>query len=158
MLQERTGETRNFPGSIFACASMNFGPRVRSFIHRDFLNLAFGWCAITALGDFDPAKGGHLILWDLKLAVEFPPGSTILIPSAALTHSNTTICRDKSRLSFTQYSAGGLFRWVDNGFQTEEQLKVSDEEGYAQMLKLKGVRWKMGLEMYSKIDDILECM
>ncbi|KAJ7156364.1 hypothetical protein C8R46DRAFT_1226585 [Mycena filopes] len=28
--------------------------------HRDFANLAFGWCAITALGDYDFTKGGHV--------------------------------------------------------------------------------------------------
>ncbi|KAJ7624191.1 hypothetical protein B0H17DRAFT_1151319 [Mycena rosella] len=55
-----------------------------------FVN-AWGWCSITALGDFDPNKGGHLILWDLRLAIRFPPGSTILIPSALLHHSNVAI-------------------------------------------------------------------
>lgn len=157
VVEEMTGESRNFAGSIFACASMNFGPRVRSFMHRDPLNLPFGWCAITALGDFDPTKGGHLILWDLKLAVEFPPASTILIPSATLTHSNTAICGShESRLSFTQYSAGGLFRWVDNGCQTEPELMDSDKERHAQMLELKKTRcqWEMGLAMYSKLDDL----
>lgn len=155
-MERMTGESRNYPGSIFACASMNFGPRVRSFIHRDSLNLAFGWCAITALGDFDPTVGGHLILWDLQLAIEFPPGSTILIPSATLTHSNTAIRTHETRLSFTQYTAGGMFRWVDNGGQTEKELKASDEGRYKEMLKLKPLRWKMGLEMYSKVDDLLE--
>jgi hypothetical protein len=62
-----------------------------TFPHLDFANLAWGWCAITALGDFDPDKGGHLILWDLKLIIRFPPGSTILIPSTLIHHSNTSI-------------------------------------------------------------------
>jgi hypothetical protein len=158
IVENTTGESRNFPGSTFACASMNFGPSVRSFKHRDSLNLPFGWCAITALGDFDAKNGGHLILWELKLAVEFPPGSTILIPSATLTHSNTAVCSQESRLSLTQYSAGGLFRWVDNGCRTEGELKESDKEGYARMLKLKETRWEMGLAMYSKLDDLLECI
>jgi hypothetical protein len=153
-----TGESRNFSGSVFACASMNFGPRVHTFMHRDSLNLPFGWCAVTALGDFDPTKGGHLILWDLKLAIQFPPGSTILIPSATLTHSNTAVRDHESRLSFTQYSAGGIFRWADNGCQTEAELKASDKEGYARMLKLKETRWEMGLAMYSRLDELLECI
>lgn len=158
-VEEATGESRNFARSVFACASMKFGPRVRPFMHRDPLNLPFGWCAVTALGDFDPTKGGHLILWDLKLAIEFPPGSTILIPSATLTHSNTAICgSNESRLSFAQYSAGGLFRWVDNGCQTEGELKASDKKRYAQMLNLKETRWKMGLAMYSKVEDLLELL
>jgi hypothetical protein len=156
VVENMTGESRNFAGSTFACATMNFGPRVRSFMHRDTQNLPFGWCAITALGDFDPTKGGHLILWDVKLAIEFPPGSTILIPSATLTHSNTAVHMDESRLSFTQYSAGGMFRWVDNGCQTEAGLKASDKKGYEKMIRLKdaGTRWNTGLAMYSKLQDL----
>lgn len=159
VVEEATGESRNFAGSVFACASMNFGPRVRSFMHRDPLNLPFGWCAITALGEFDSTKGGHLILWDLKLAIEFPPASTILIPSATLTHSNTAVYgSNESRLSLAQYTAGGIFRWVDNGCQTEGELRASDKKAYARMLELKETRWKMGLAMYSKQEDLLEVL
>ncbi|KAF7288197.1 hypothetical protein HMN09_01419100 [Mycena chlorophos] len=57
---------------LFAAATFNLGPNVWTFKHRDVLNLPFGWCAITALGDFDHTKGGHLVLWDLKLVVQFP--------------------------------------------------------------------------------------
>ncbi|KAJ7349397.1 hypothetical protein DFH08DRAFT_614266, partial [Mycena albidolilacea] len=49
--------------SVFVAAMFNFGPRTVTFPHIDFANLAWGWCAITALGDFNPDKGSHLILW-----------------------------------------------------------------------------------------------
>ena len=45
---------RNFLNSVFACATFNFGPTVCTFDHTDPGNLPFGWCAITALGKFDP--------------------------------------------------------------------------------------------------------
>ncbi|KAJ7811810.1 hypothetical protein B0H14DRAFT_2378080, partial [Mycena olivaceomarginata] len=109
----------NFPRnvSVFAAATFNFGPRTVTFSHLDFANLAWGWCAITALGDFDPDRGGHLILWDLKLIIRFPPGSTILIPSALIRHSNTSIQAHEKRFSFMQYTSAGIFRFVDNGFK-----------------------------------------
>ncbi|KAJ7236141.1 hypothetical protein C8J57DRAFT_972166, partial [Mycena rebaudengoi] len=69
------------------------------------------------LGNFDPDHGGHLILWDLKLIISFPPSSTILIPSAILQHSSVGVQPHERRYSFTQYSAGGLFGWIRNGFQ-----------------------------------------
>ncbi|KAJ6502981.1 hypothetical protein DFH09DRAFT_1102283 [Mycena vulgaris] len=69
----------NFAGSVFAACTFNFGPHAITVPHLDFANLSWGWCAITALGNFDPDLGGHLILWDLKLVIRFPPGSTILI-------------------------------------------------------------------------------
>ncbi|THU86218.1 hypothetical protein K435DRAFT_597299, partial [Dendrothele bispora CBS 962.96] len=99
-----------FSDSVFASYTVNFGPVTVSHPHTDSANLSFGWCAITALGRFDPDKGGHLILWDLNLIIRFPPGSTILIPSALLTHSNTPIQDGEFRYSFVQYSAAALFR------------------------------------------------
>ncbi|KAJ7937906.1 hypothetical protein B0H13DRAFT_1580401, partial [Mycena leptocephala] len=66
---------------------------------------------------FDPDFGGHLVLWDLKLVIRFPPGATILIPSAIVRHSNVPIRPDERRCSFTQYTAGGLFRWIRDGFK-----------------------------------------
>jgi hypothetical protein len=45
---------------------------------------------------------------------------------------------------------------VDNGCQTEDQLQESDREGYQKMMKLKEARWRIGLAMYSKIEELLE--
>ncbi|KAF8131775.1 hypothetical protein K438DRAFT_1694725, partial [Mycena galopus ATCC 62051] len=109
-----------FLGSIFAACTFNFGPRAATCPHLDFGNLAWSWCAITALGWFDADRGGHLILWDLKLVIRFPAGSTILIPSAILRHSNVPVQQHEKRFSVTQYSAGGLFRWIRNGYMTDE--------------------------------------
>ncbi|KAJ6459298.1 hypothetical protein C8R45DRAFT_1221437 [Mycena sanguinolenta] len=111
-----------FESSIFAACTFNFGPRASTCPHLDFGNLAWGWCAITALGSFDADRGGHLILWDLKMVIRFPAGATILIPSAILRHSNVPVQRHEMRSSFVQYTAGGLFRWVRNGFMTDEDF------------------------------------
>ncbi|PBK61848.1 hypothetical protein ARMSODRAFT_864955, partial [Armillaria solidipes] len=111
----------NFPRSTFPCAAFNFGGSVWAFKHRDILNCPYGWCAITALGRFDHTRGAHLILWELKLFIQFPHAATIFIPSATLTHSNTPPVEGDSRTSFTQFLAGGILRWVDNGFRTEKE-------------------------------------
>ncbi|KAJ3718182.1 hypothetical protein C8R42DRAFT_548423, partial [Lentinula raphanica] len=86
--------------------------------HRDFLNWPFGWCAITALGTFDATRSAQLILWELKLVIDFPHAATVLIPSAVITHSNMPVAEGDTRMSFTQYTAGSIFRWVENGCQT----------------------------------------
>jgi len=96
----------------FAAITFNIGPAACTKPHKDMMNLSWGWCAVTSLGCYDHTKGGHLVLWDLKLAVEFPPYSTIFIPSAILGHSNTSIGPAEYRSSVTQYNSSGLFRWV----------------------------------------------
>ncbi|KZT18950.1 hypothetical protein NEOLEDRAFT_1078982, partial [Neolentinus lepideus HHB14362 ss-1] len=143
---------RHFPRSAFACYAFNLGGKVRSYIHTDHLNLPFGWCAITALGTFNPRKGGHLVLWDLKLVVEFPPGSTIFIPSAILRHSNIAIQPGERRLSFVQWTAGGLFRWVDFGFKSAKAFQ--DEVGKQAAEEANSRRWKEGLNLLPRLSDL----
>ncbi|KAF8150125.1 hypothetical protein B0H34DRAFT_732626 [Crassisporium funariophilum] len=126
-----------------------------TFKHHDSLNLPFGWCAILALGKFDPTLGGHLILWDTKTVIEFPPGSTILIPSSTMSHSNVAVQERESRVSFTQYTAGGIFRYVDNDFRTEKEFEAEDKNGYEAMCELKKTRWKMGVGLFSSMDELL---
>ncbi|KAJ7720634.1 hypothetical protein B0H16DRAFT_1792663 [Mycena metata] len=59
----------NVAFTVFATCTFNFGPHALTIPHLDFGNLAWGWCVITALGHFNPDRGGHLILWNLKLVI-----------------------------------------------------------------------------------------
>jgi len=145
---------RNFLCSIFACATFNFGPLTITFSHTNQGNLGWGWCSVSALGPFNHLLGSHLILWDLGLVIDFPPGSTILIPSAVIRHSNTTIQDDERRYSFTQYAAGGLFRWVYNGFCSDRDFLAKASK--AQKTKRdadRARRWQDGLAMFSKLSE-----
>ncbi|KAJ7742400.1 hypothetical protein B0H14DRAFT_3515125 [Mycena olivaceomarginata] len=146
---------RPFKNGIFSACTFNLGPRTCAPGHCDFANLAFGLCTITALGDFDYKTGGHLVLWDCKLVIEFPPGCTILIPSAAIYHSNIPIGRKEHRYSFTQYTAGGLFRWVEHDFKTEEEYFTSLSAEQAEEEKELGLaRVEAGAGLYSTIDEL----
>ncbi|KAJ7667890.1 hypothetical protein DFH06DRAFT_1126580 [Mycena polygramma] len=142
----------NFARSVFAACTFNFGPHAITVPHLDFGNLAWGWCAITALGDFDPDVGGHLILWNLKLVIRFPPGSTILIPSAIIRHSNVPVRAHERRFSFTQYTAGGLFRWIRNGFRSDEDFKAhATTAERAEREAEARTRWESGVAMFDTV-------
>lgn len=146
---------RPFINSIWCACTFNLGPYTCALGHRDFANLAFGWCAITALGFFDYTKGGHLVLWDCKLVLEFPPGSTILIPSAAIFHSNIPISAGESRYSFTQYTAGGIFRWVEHGFRTEDEyLATLSKEELKEEQELGLERAVIGAGLFSTLKEL----
>lgn len=86
--------------------------------------------------------------------VEFPPNSLALIPSATVELSNSPIAKDEERVSFTLFCGGGLFRWVDNGFRTEKQLEKQDSKEYARMCDKKTSRWKDGLALLRKYEDV----
>ncbi|KAJ7713588.1 hypothetical protein B0H14DRAFT_3523325 [Mycena olivaceomarginata] len=144
-----------FENTVFAAITFNFGPRAFTRRHLDFANLSWGWCSITPLGSFDPDFGGHLILWDLRLVIRFPAGSTVFIPSAIIQHSNVPIRSHETRSSFTQYTAGGLFRWVRNGVRTnkdfENEASVAEKALRAAEAE---TRWEDGMDMFSTIDEL----
>ena len=144
---------RNFERSVFSCAAFNFPPSVATLPHRDSENLPFGWCVVQALGDFDPTEGGHLVLDDLRVVVEFPAGTSIYLPSATFTHSNIPVREGESRSSFTQYTPGHLFRWVENGCKTDSELTKSEKK---EMKEKRKTRWINGIQMWSTLSEIRE--
>ncbi|OSD03346.1 hypothetical protein PYCCODRAFT_1444670 [Trametes coccinea BRFM310] len=100
---------RNLSRSDFSCMTFNMGPRTRTVPHRDHLNLPYGWCAITALGTFNPKRA------------------------------------QESRYSLTQYTAGGVFRWVACGFQSARNAGLSNKD-----LGSSGqAHWQEGLQLLS---------
>ncbi|KAJ3933653.1 MAG: hypothetical protein NXY57DRAFT_891658 [Lentinula lateritia] len=143
--------------TAFAATTINHGPQTCTGRHRDAGNTAHGWCSDTALGNFDADKGGHLVLWDLKLIIRFPAGATILFPSALITHSNLPIQTHETRYSIIQYSSGGLFRWRYNGWcsdktflahATVEQLQKRERE--------RAQRWSINLQKFTRWQDLFD--
>lgn len=119
--------------------------------HADTGNLAAGGCPVTSGGDYNPKLGGHMVLFSLGIAVEFPPGSTIIIPSSTLPHGNTAIQPGETRVSFTQYCAGGLHRWVEYGYQS---VKSCTKEIRERMASETSSRWLVALNRFSKVDEL----
>lgn len=114
-----------------------------------------GICAITALGDYDPKHDGHLVQWDLKLIIKFPPRSTILIPSVSVHHCNISIHEGETQYSFTQYVAGRLFHRVDHGFQTEKVYK----SGWSKQRKQEGLaigrhHWEEAIDLFPTLEEL----
>ncbi|KAF8195981.1 hypothetical protein K438DRAFT_1968448 [Mycena galopus ATCC 62051] len=91
---------------------------------------------------------------DLKLIIRFPPGSTILIPSALMRHSNTSIQTHETRFSFTQYTSAGIFRFIENGFQSDKAVYSGglSHMDHAARIAARKSRWLEGLKMYRRWD------
>ncbi|KAJ6629017.1 hypothetical protein B0H10DRAFT_2252346 [Mycena sp. CBHHK59/15] len=136
------GLQHNFMNSIFPAITFNLGPQSVTFEHLDFHNNPHG-CA-------------HLYLKQLKLVVEFPPGTTTLIPSAIIDHGNTPLTAGETQYSITQYAAGGLFRYVKYGFKTAKQLLAqnSGRQLKAEIDGSPGEQARWGLGLFSKMDDL----
>ncbi len=143
-----------FPHSVFPAVSCNFGPNATTRMHLDHANRAVGLCAIFATGSYDHVLGGHLILHDFRLVIQFPAGATVLIPSATCRHGNTAIQDGETRTVLTQYAAGGLFRYMEYGFMTWKAL-VDRRPAMADFLNEgRDMRWERELELYSKVDEL----
>ncbi|KAJ7093334.1 hypothetical protein B0H15DRAFT_761452, partial [Mycena belliarum] len=118
LFEHHDGLQHNFSNSIFPSATFNLGPDVVTDEHADFNNLIHGLCGVTSGGSFDHKAGGQIYMKQIKMVIDFPSGATILLPSAFIDHGNTPIHGGDTRFSFTQYAAGGLFRWVKYGFRS----------------------------------------
>ncbi|KAJ7348544.1 hypothetical protein DFH08DRAFT_808276 [Mycena albidolilacea] len=132
---------RPFVNSIWSVCTFNLGPRTCAFGHRDFANLAYG----AGISFFGTASS----------SLEFPPGCTILIPSAAIFHSNTQIAEHETRYSFTQYTAGALFRWVEREFRSEKDyIATLTAEEIEEKRKLGLERAAAGAALFSTLDEL----
>jgi hypothetical protein len=147
---------RPFPKSAYPGLTINFGPRTVCHDHLDCTNAAGVPCAITALGDFDHHKGGHLVLFDLKLIVPFPSGSTILLPSASLRHGNLGIQDGETRMSMTQYCSGGLLRHYDYGFKMYKGENGMSEAKRKEVDASAQRRWEEVMARFSTLDSLLD--
>ena len=143
-----------FPNSIFPACTFNLGPQAISIFHFDAKNIPNGFIVITPLGNFDYKKGGHIVFKTLKLVIEFPPGCSILFLSAVIKHANTPIGPDETRMSFTQYAAGGLFRWVANDFQTKETLQQTNPALAARNDQKAKTAWRDSIRRLSVIKKL----
>lgn len=110
----------DFPESIWHSRSYNGdkNKRASAYMHRDSANLAYGWCAIQALGDFDHTQGGHLALRELGIVTQFPGGSAIIAPSSVVEHGVTPVTKHETRTSLIHFSPAGIFRHVEYDFCT----------------------------------------
>lgn len=93
-------------------------------------------------------------MYDLKLAIEFPSGSTIVIPSASLSHGNTAIQPGETRVSFTQFCAGGLIRWVRYGFQSMASCLVNNPVLRRRLDAGAEGRWLRAVGRFSKVSEL----
>ncbi|KAK7434134.1 hypothetical protein VKT23_020360 [Stygiomarasmius scandens] len=143
--------TKTFPSTVFAAATFNLDDQTLSAEHLDYFNFLFGLCAVTAFGNFDPTVGAHIILWDLQVVIEFPPSTSMLIPSCWCRHSNTAMSKDSIRHSFVQYSAGGLFRYDDDGMRTRASMSMREWRNKESQARN---RVKEGLQLYSTLEEL----
>ncbi|KAJ7683505.1 hypothetical protein B0H14DRAFT_2422399, partial [Mycena olivaceomarginata] len=79
----------------------------------------------------------------------------VFIPSAIIQHSNVPIRSHETRSSFTQYTAGGLFRWVRNGFRTNEDFENGTSVAEKALRAAEAETWwEDGMDMFSTIDEL----
>lgn len=147
----------NFSNSIYPAITFNCGPTTSCLEHADHGNAANMLCAISSAGTYNPRTGGHMVIYPLKKFWQFPPGSTILIPSATVAHGNTPTHAGETRFSITQYCSGGLLRWVEYGFRSVKALLA--QPGGAQAKRDidgdPGSRWAWALSLFSTFDELL---
>ncbi|KAJ7821874.1 hypothetical protein B0H14DRAFT_2598895 [Mycena olivaceomarginata] len=139
LLQKNPHLRRIFARSPFAAVTANLGPVSVSPPHTDAGNKADGMCLIGALGNFDADKGGHLHTHPFRRGY-------------SLKHAYP---RWEDRFSLIQYSAGGLFRWIANGFRSDLAWAASaSTAGLARREEDRKSRWRTALKKFALWKDV----
>lgn len=145
-------EAGRLKNTSFASSTVNIG-RSCTFLHRDSLNKPFHFCAVLALGHFPHESVGQIILWELGVVVDFPPGTVALLPSADITHGNTALGESDGRTSITWYTAGSLFQYSDAGMGTQGELDLHPEKKEEYQRRVRD-RTDEALRLFVKVDDL----
>jgi hypothetical protein len=94
------------------------------------------------------------VLPNLRMVIEFPAGAIILIPLALLTHTNTPVRPGEERMSFTQYSAGGHFHYIDYDCQTMKEAEKSDKSQFEKVQQQGETNGSRKWGMYIKMEEL----
>ena len=111
----------------FAAFGFNIGRKIVTAPHKDHQNFVTGLCLVIPFDHFDHKASCRLILKEFGIEMEVGAGVPVLIPSALVTHYNTAMQDAGIRMSFTAWSAGSLFQWVDLGNQPLCALSQSEQ-------------------------------
>ncbi|KAJ7697296.1 hypothetical protein B0H16DRAFT_1484810 [Mycena metata] len=122
---------QDHPDSLYPCDSSVFSAATVDFGGPPCCIFAPGvpdrqqvrqWSILTALGNYKPRHGGHVIFWDLGLVVCFPPGSSILIPTGLIRYSFVRVRPGERRYSLLQWAGAGIARWFLNNGHSDMQF------------------------------------
>ncbi|KAJ3575947.1 hypothetical protein NP233_g763 [Leucocoprinus birnbaumii] len=147
------------PADVYPRVAVNFGPKAWTNRHRDPKDYALAWCIVQSFGRFNPKLGGHVVLDDLRLFIEFPAGSCILLPSATLLHGNlpVRVNQGETRASITQYFPGGLLRYVDHGFKLQSTIKHASRKIQEEAARVRHELWKKDRsDMFMTVRELVQ--
>lgn len=116
----------------------------------------WGLCIVWILGMFDHQKGGHIVLHEAMRIVEVRPGRGLIFPSACITHETIPIDESETRRGFTAYSAAGLWRFIDQGCQSQAAWKSKAPDAEHQHKQEGHRRWENGVSKFMTLAELEE--
>jgi hypothetical protein len=150
-----------FPDSPFLSTTLNMGDQSVSPMHVDNKNLVFGICCIAVFGSFNHRTGGHNLMRPAKTIFELRRGDLMFLPSGSVHHGNIPIVGDGTRFVAVFYTAGALFRWVNDGHRlrnkgkkgVKESRRSKEEQSELEILE-GNARWNKGMDLFSTYDEL----
>ncbi|KAJ7441681.1 hypothetical protein B0H11DRAFT_1749644, partial [Mycena galericulata] len=155
LLKAQTGMCPAFPDSVFTTSEIAFGDGPQ--LSRKNRDAQFDTMeAITVGGDYAWEQGRAMIIfWDDYVAIPLRPGTTVLYPTGTKRFSFTGVAAHEKFYIFRQFCHAGVLRWIDKGFQSDEDFATAlSEEGYIDFQTGRQRRGQTGIHKYTKINDI----
>ncbi|KAJ7913298.1 hypothetical protein B0H13DRAFT_1557393, partial [Mycena leptocephala] len=107
----------NGPPQPTAFSRVDYQFSTKGFVHREGPAYIPSMSALTSLGHYDPTMEGELILWTEKKVINFPVGTTFLMPKW-LPYSFTSVESPRSQMILSQTCENALCEYVANRFSS----------------------------------------
>jgi hypothetical protein len=111
ILEAVEGLVAPFEGSVFTTADFSFGD-IPDVSRKDNWDVFHTWRAMTCISKWDSFSNRVIIPRD-NHDIPFPPGSTLLMPTAVKRYFFTSTRPGDKCYLFQQYFNAGADRWVD---------------------------------------------
>lgn len=145
------------PHLPFPALTINAGRVTVCHPHRDSPNDAAGICLDWVLGSYDVRRGGQLVLHEPRKILALEPGRVVLFPSAIVTHETIPISPGEWRSGVTGYAAGGLWRYMAQGFATRAVFEATAGEAELDEHDARGNhRWETNVKRYMTLPQLIE--
>ncbi|KAF7294447.1 hypothetical protein MKEN_01437200 [Mycena kentingensis (nom. inval.)] len=116
---------------------------------------------VTVVGNWDPRRGGHLMLHDDGTMMPLRPGATFVVPAGTKRYGFVPVGEGEHQYMVCQFFHGSVLRWMEKGGMSDPRLdKFIQREVPAALRKWKAYekiqarRRVLAKRIFSTISDV----
>ncbi|KAF7294443.1 hypothetical protein MKEN_01436800 [Mycena kentingensis (nom. inval.)] len=164
LLKTKNGYRGAYSNSVFSTCEVRYlDPREsEEMLERKEWQVPFADpFVVTVVGNWDPRRGGHLMLHDDGTMMPLRPGATFVVPAGTKRYGFVPVGEGEHQYMVCQFFHGSVLRWMEKGGMSDPRLdKFIQREVPAALRKWKAYekiqarRRVLAKRIFSTISDV----